>query len=98
MLHLPDIEITLPNLISISQKQGCDADKGQMSQTHEKPGPELAESSQEQVLTNGEARHQGQRQLGMKQSLKMERNMPHMCPQWRIGQKPGTYIRFSKHL
>lgn len=43
MLHLPDIEITLPNLISISQKQGCDADKGQMSQTHEKPGPELAE-------------------------------------------------------
>lgn len=30
-----------------------------MSQTHEKPGPELAESSQEQVLTNGEARNQG---------------------------------------
>lgn len=30
-----------------------------MSQTHEKTGPELAESSQEQVLTNGEARNQG---------------------------------------
>lgn len=71
-----------------------------MSPTAEKPGPELGESSQGWVLRSQTTRQgtRDQSQFGMKQSLKMGRKMPRVCPQCRIGQKPGPFIRLSRHL
>ena len=41
---------------------------------------------------------QGQGQCGVKQSLKMERKMPYMCPQCKLRQKSGTFLQFNQHL
>lgn len=67
---------------------------------YEDLGPELGESSQEPVREDSEkARNQkDQSQCWIKWSLKMQREILYVCPQYGTGQKPDTFLQFSQHL
>lgn len=97
MLHLPNIEIAdlcLINLTSVSKNRAVLVSKDRSPWTWRARSRTWRAGS---GRTSKEAgMPQDQDQLGVKQSLKMERKMPHVCRSVEPHSSPGAFTQFSE--